>query len=86
MSDADANFTASEKLQIEIAKVEKRIATRETELKQLQAQWRDWEAGNLRTLIGGDRRMLAHLRGQLAASTPAGDTMRSSQMFYGSNF
>jgi hypothetical protein len=83
---SDANTTASEKIEIEIARVEKRIATRAIELKELQSQWRDWEAGNLRTLIGGDKRMLSHLRGQLAAATPADSGFRSGQMFYGSNF
>jgi hypothetical protein len=38
---SDARATASEKIEIEITKVEKRIATRETELKELQRQWRD---------------------------------------------
>jgi hypothetical protein len=79
-------MTPNDKLTADVAKVEKRIATRSTELKQAEDQWLDWEAGNLRTLIGGDKRLLVQLRGQLAATKSADSGTQSSQMFYGSNF
>jgi hypothetical protein len=75
-------MTTNVEITADIAAVEKRIAIRETELKELQSQWRDWEAGNLRTLIGGDKRLLVQLRGQLAATKSADSGIRSSQMFY----
>jgi hypothetical protein len=77
--------TVNEKLTGDIATVEKRIAIRETELKELQTQWRDWEAGNLRTLFGGDKRLLVQLRGQLGGTQPAETGMRSTAVFIGSN-
>jgi hypothetical protein len=78
-------MTTNVEITADIAAVEKRIAIRETELKELQSQWRDWEAGNLRTLIGGDKRLLVQLRGQLAGTQPAETGMRSTAVFIGSN-
>ena len=77
-------MTEEQKLDTEIAEIEKRFAANTVKLKAAQARWEDWQAGRLRAAIGQDQIHLHNLKIRRARLAPP-EEKRSSAIFVGSN-
>jgi hypothetical protein len=73
-----------EKLNGRITALERAIASRAVLLKDAQAKWEDWKAGNLRAAIGRDQVDLHNLKTRRASMAPPSE-MKASAVFYSSN-
>jgi hypothetical protein len=77
-------MSEQEKIASQITALERAIASRTVLLKDAQAKWEDWKAGNLRAAIGRDQIDLHNLKTRRASMAPAPEG-RSTMIFYGSN-
>jgi hypothetical protein len=73
-----------DKLDSDIAKLERVIGERTAQLKIAQDRWDDWRAGTLRAAIGVDQISLHNLKVR-RASMALPSEMKASAIFYGSN-